>query len=90
MQHAVDMNRGDRRTLEGGEQHAAKRVAEGKPEPALERISHDERETRRVAALGDVELGGLDEILPVLLQHLEGPFLVLKRGRLAQLARIRV
>ena len=89
VQHAVEHHRGDRRALKRGEQHAAKRVAEGKPEPALERLSHDESETLRVAAQRDVELSGLDEILPVFLQHLEGPFLVLKRGRLPQLAKIR-
>ena len=45
VQHAVDMHRGDRRALKRGKQHAAKRIAEGQPETALERLSHDERET---------------------------------------------
>ena len=90
VQHTVDMHRGDGRALKRREQYAAKRIAKGEPKTPLQRFGHDQRKTRRVAARRDVELGGLDEILPVLLQHLEGPFLVLKRGRLAQLARIRV
>ena len=50
MQHAVDMHRGDGRALQRGKQHAAKRVAEGEPETALERLGDDESETLRVAA----------------------------------------
>ena len=38
VQHAVDLDRGDRRALDRGEQHAAQRVADRRAEPALERL----------------------------------------------------
>jgi hypothetical protein len=69
VQHAVDMHRRDGGALQRRQQHAAESVAEREPEAALKRIGHDGRQARRVAAGNDVELGGLDEILPVLLQH---------------------
>ncbi len=69
MQHPVDMHRGDGGALKRGQQHAPERVAEGEPEATLERLGDDRGEALRVAARIDVELGGLDEILPVLLQH---------------------
>ena len=69
VQHAIDMHRGDGGALERRQQHAAKRVAESEPEAALERLGDDRGEALRVAARIDIELGGLDEILPVLLQH---------------------
>ena len=90
MQHAVDMHRGDGGALERRQQHAAKRIAEGEPEAALKRLGYDRGEALRVAARIDIELGGLDEILPVLLQHLVSPFLVHERGRLPQLPSILV
>ena len=42
VQHALDLDRGDRGALERGEQHAAQRVAERQAEAALERLG-DER-----------------------------------------------
>ena len=38
VQHAVDLDRGDRRALDRGQQHAPQRVADGRAEPALERL----------------------------------------------------
>ncbi len=91
VQHAIDMHRGDGGALQRRQQHAAKRIAEREPKAALKRFGDDRGETLRVARTGnDVELGGLDKILPVLLQHLVSPFLVHERGCLPQLPRILV
>ena len=38
VEHAVDLDRGDRRALDRGEQHAAQRVADRRAEAALERL----------------------------------------------------
>ncbi len=38
VQHAFDMHRGHRRTLQRGEQHAAQGVAEGEAEAPLQRL----------------------------------------------------
>ena len=38
VQHAVDLDRRDRRALDRGQQHAPQRVADGRAEPALERL----------------------------------------------------
>src|SRR3990172_6839994 len=84
------MRGGDGGALQRPQKYAAKRIAEREPEAALKRLSYDRGEARRIAARNDVELGGLYEILPVLLQHLVSPFLVHERGGLPQLPRILV
>ena len=38
VQHAVDLDRRDRRPFDRGEQHAPQRVTDRRPEPALERL----------------------------------------------------
>jgi hypothetical protein len=38
VQHAVDLHRGDRRSLDGRQQHAPKRVADGRAEAAFKRL----------------------------------------------------
>jgi hypothetical protein len=43
MQHVVDLDRRDGRTLQRGEQHAAQRIAERETETALERLGDDGR-----------------------------------------------
>ena len=84
MQHAVDLHGGDGRALQRGEQHAAQRVAERQAEAALERLGDDGREARAVAAGSDLELVRLDQILPVLLEHLSCLSCSVERWRLAQ------
>ena len=69
VQHAVDLRGGDRGALQRGQQHAAQRVAERHAEAALERLGDD-----RGLAVGPLpgqhlELGRLDQFLPVLLDH---------------------
>ena len=67
VQHAVDLHRGDGGALQRRQQHAAQRIAEGQAEAALERLG-DERGS--VLPLPEnVELVGLDQFLPVLLDH---------------------
>ena len=48
MQHAVDLDGGDGRALERGQQHAAQGVAERHAEAALERFSDERRDALRV------------------------------------------
>ena len=71
MQHAVDLNGGNGRALKRGHQHAAKRVAEGEAEAALERLGDDRRETLRIMARIDFELVRFDKLFPVLLDHVD-------------------
>ena len=51
VQHAVDVDRGDRGALQRGKQHPAQRVAERLAEAALERLGDDGR-VRRWSSLG--------------------------------------
>jgi hypothetical protein len=69
VQHAVDLDGGDRRPLKRRQQHAAQRIAQRDAEAALERLDHDGRLAVRPAARLDVELLRLDQVLPVLLDH---------------------
>src|SRR5690606_6694024 len=67
VQHAVDLHCGDGRTAQRRQKYAAKRVAEGKTEAALERFCHERGlgATRR----GELHLVRLDQFLPVFLDH---------------------
>ena len=69
MQHAVDMHGGDGRALQRRQQHAAQRVAERHAEAALQRLGDDGGDLAALAAGRDIELVGLDQILPIFLQH---------------------
>src|SRR5260370_1332338 len=69
MQHAVDVNRGDRRALQRRQQNPAQRVAERLAETAFERLSDDGRHPPRGLVQSAFELLRLDEFLPVLLDH---------------------
>jgi hypothetical protein len=69
MQHAVDLHRGDRRTLERRQKHAPQRVAQRHPEAALERLGHQRRNPTAIASLRHLELLRLDELLPVPVIH---------------------
>ena len=66
--------------LEINSGHDAQRIAERQAETALERLGDDRRKPGRIPARNNIELGGLDEILPVLLQHRLSPFLIVERG----------
>jgi hypothetical protein len=67
MQDAVDLHRRHRRAAKGREQHAAQRVAEGEAEAALERLGHERGEALALAL--ELDPVGLDQLLPVLLDH---------------------
>ena len=69
MQHAVDMDRGDRRALQRRQKNAAQRIAERHAETALQRLGDDGGKTLRSRRRRDFELVRLDELLPVLLNH---------------------
>ena len=69
VQHAVDLHGLDGGALQRRQQHAAQRVAERHAEAALERLGDDGRDAAAIAAGSDVELVGLDQVLPVLLQN---------------------
>src|SRR5579863_7806193 len=69
VQHAVDVNRGDRRALQRRQQHPPQRVPERLAEAALERLGDHRGHFARGLAQNDIELLGLDELLPVLLNH---------------------
>jgi hypothetical protein len=69
MQHAVDMHRLHRRALQRGQQDAAQGVAERDAEAALERLRNHGGVTLRVRSRAHLELGRLDQFLPVLLDR---------------------
>jgi hypothetical protein len=69
VQHALDLDRGDRGALERGEEHPAQRVAERDAEPALQRLHDDHGLAVGPAAGLDVQPLRLDQVLPVLLNH---------------------
>ncbi len=67
MQNAVDMDGGDRRALQRGQQNAAQRIAQRLAEAALERFGDSRRLPARIVARRDDELARLDKFLPVFL-----------------------
>jgi len=69
VQHALDLDRGHRRALQRGQQHAAKRVAQGQPEAALQRFGDDGGRTRLFMTRIDFELLRFDQFLPIFLEH---------------------
>ena len=96
VQHAVDMHRRHRRALERGQEHAAQRVAERRAEAALERLGDDGRDALRIVARRDLELVRLDQLLPVLLNHVRhlfganGEWCEPRMGRAAPIAMTRI
>ncbi len=64
VQHAVDVDRGDRRALQRGQQHPAQRVAERLAEAALERLGDEGRNAAGIVAVGNLEFLRLDKFLP--------------------------
>ena len=69
VQHAVDLNRGDRGALQRLKQNAAQRVAERQTEAALERLGNDHGMRARSRAGIDLQLHRLNQFLPILLDH---------------------
>ena len=69
MQHPINMHGRHRSALERRQQDAAQRIAERLPEAALKRLGDNDRQALRVAAERDFKLLGLDQLLPVLLNH---------------------
>src|SRR5918994_3713906 len=69
VQHAVDMYRRHRGALERRQEDATQGIAERRAKAALERLGHDRGDTLRIVAGGDFELVGLNQLLPVLLDH---------------------
>src|SRR6185312_16864380 len=61
---------GDGRALEGRQQHAAQRIAQGQTEAALQRFGDDGGDTAGVMTGFGLELVRLDQFLPVLLKHI--------------------
>ena len=53
----------------GGQQHAAQRVAESETKAALKRFGNHGRDPLRIIARLDVELVRLNQLLPILLDH---------------------
>ena len=69
MEHAVDLHRADRRTLQRGQQHPTQRVAQRQAKSALQRLGHDAGLALGIAAWLDVQLVRLDHFGPVFLNH---------------------
>ena len=69
VQHAIDMHRLHRRTLQGGQQNASQRVAERNAEAALERFGNHRGNPCGVTTDGHLELVRPDQFLPILLDH---------------------
>ncbi len=69
MQHAIDLGSRDRGALQRRQEDATKRVAERDAEAALERLGDDRRFPVGPQPGLNLELGRLDQFLPVLLDH---------------------
>ena len=69
MDHAVDLDGGDRRALQRGQQNATQRVAERHAEATLEGLGHQARLALGVGAGLDLGLLGTDQLLPVSFDH---------------------
>ena len=69
MDHAVDLDGGDRRALQRGQQNATERVAERHAEATLEGFGHQARLALGVGAGLDLGLLGTDQLLPVSFDH---------------------
>ena len=69
MQYAIDLDGGDCRTLQRREQNPAQRVAQGQAITAFKRLGDHGGDARGIAARNDVELGRLNQFLPVFLDH---------------------
>ena len=83
VQHALDLDRGDRGALERGQQHPAQRVAERQAEAALQRLGDEGGLAARVAVDRLLLEGiGLLHFLPVLCIDGHGflPWSLGKRG----------
>jgi len=80
VQGIFDLDRGNRRTLERGQEHAAQRVAHGQAETTLERLRNESRLAFRITAGLDVKDVGLLQFLPVLHIDSHGLPLVVQRA----------
>ena len=69
MQHALDLHRGHRRTLQRRQQHAAQRIAQGQSETALQRLGDDVRLPLGIAGRIDGKLVRLNQLSPIFLNH---------------------
>src|SRR6266404_7701108 len=69
VEHALDLHRGEGRTLQGGQEHTAQGVAEGQPEAALERLGNDRSNALRIISRFNRKLLRLNQRLPVFFNH---------------------
>jgi len=69
VQYALDLQRGDRRPLERGQQHTAQRIAERQTETAFQWLGDHRGDAFGITPRLDRKLLGFDQGLPVLLQH---------------------
>src|SRR5450631_4527814 len=69
MQHAVDMHRLYRSTLQRRQQDAAQGVAERLAEATLERLCDQGRKAVRIGSRRHLELVGTDKFLPIFLDR---------------------
>ena len=65
----TNLDAGDGRALQRGHQDPAQRVAEGQAEAPLERFGDHGRHARGIGAGTNVELGRLDQLGPILVDH---------------------
>ena len=69
MNDAVDLDGGDGRALQRGQQNATERVAERHAEATFERFGHQARLALGVGTDLDLRLLGTDQLLPVSFDH---------------------
>jgi hypothetical protein len=70
MEHPVDLHRRDSRTLQGGKEYAAQRIAKRRAKPAFERFGNQGSYAAAILSRLNFELVGADEFLPILLINL--------------------
>ena len=69
VQYALDLHRGDRRTLQRRHQHPPQRISQCQPEAALQRLGDDRGDPLGVVARLNRQLFRFDQCLPISLKH---------------------
>ena len=73
MQYTVNLHGGDGRTLQRRQQNATQGIAQGQAKATLKRLGDEGRDMAGIHTRLHIELGGLNQVLPVFLDHVGCP-----------------
>ena len=69
MQYAINLNGGHGSALNGRQEHAAQRIAQSQTKATLQRLGNDTRFARFIMTGNNIQFGGLNQFMPVFLDH---------------------